>query len=517
MRRLCRALLWIAQCLVLAAPLAAQPSDSSLPSDLPSVRQVPGAAVPFDRPRDSIIGGRPGAQRPRVPITTRPGAGGQPRPSLPAPGTPNSAWRPAAVPDAWAVLFEVDEEGPAGGLTWDAAVDRLVRANISLRAKALDIPQAQADVLTAGMHANPIVYFDRQLIGYKPYNAASNPGGPSQYDLNVAYPVDLSRKRQARIDVACSAQRVVEALYQDAVRIEIDHLARAYVDVLSAQLALGTIQDGVERIDVIWQQHVRAPLADKREEELQRRQILLQKHTLQLAVTDAESALRAARRNLGLLLSLSPQQSARLELRGSIRDKAPPPPPLDKLVSAAMANRPDLAAFRLGVRRAGADVQLAKANALPDVYLLYQPFTYQDNSPFNAPSSRSWAAGATVVLPLFDRNQGNIRRAQANVDQSKLEYEALAERARAEVEAAYEEYQSTLQGIRQVEQDLVPDIEKTLGESLKNFRAGKLDATNYLYSLRDLDDLGRQYRELLVRHRRAMLSLNSAVGVRVLP
>lgn len=85
---------------------------------------------------------------------------------------------------------------------------------------------------------------------------------------------------------------------------------------------------------------------------------------------------------------------------------APPPPPVDQLVAWAMGNRPDLAAYRLGLTRAQADVRLSQANRLPDVFGLYQPFTYQDNAPFKMPSSRSWAAGVTVTLPIFDRNQG---------------------------------------------------------------------------------------------------------------
>lgn len=519
MRRPGRVLALVAIHLAWTLRLCAQAPPGALPSaGLLQDRPAPGEHRAYDKPRhDAILGGRPGSQRPRVPINTRPGGVSGKVPHLPAPTQGGFPSRAAAVPDAWAILFEIDEQGPPQGLMWEQAVERLVHNSIVLRARALDIPQAQADVLTAGMHANPIVYFDRQLIGYQPYNTTTNPGGPSQYDLNVAYPVDLSHKRQARVDVACSAQRVVEALYQDAVRQEVDHLARAYVDVLAAQLALRTIEDGLGRIDLIYQQHVAGEHPDAHEAECQRRQIMLQRHTLNLARIEAESVLRGSKRNLALVLNLSTERSAALELRGSVRDKAPPPPPLAQLMVTALANRPDLAAYRLGARRAGADVRLSKANVLPDVYLLYQPFTYQDNSPFNAPSSRSWAAGATVVVPLFDRNQGNIRRAGLNAQQSRLEAQAIEQRVRADVEAAYDEYQSTRQGIQQIEQRLVPDIHESLGESLKKFRDGQLDAASYLYALRDLDDLGRQYRELLIRHRRSMLALNTAVGVRVLP
>ena len=171
----------------------------------------------------------------------------------------------------------------------------------------------------------------------------------------------------------------------------------------------------------------------------------------------------------------------------------------------------------MGLERAGADVRLSKANRLPDVYMLYQPFTYQDNSPFNSPSSRSWAAGATVILPIFDRNQGNIRKAQVNVDQTRLEVQAIERRVSSEVENALEDYVATRRSIEQFEHDLLPEAEKMRSEYFEHFRDGTLDAVDYMSSMRKLDELGRQYRDLLIRHRRAMLNLNTAVGLRVCP
>lgn len=51
----------------------------------------------------------------------------------------------------------------------------------------------------------------------------------------------------------------------------------------------------------------------------------------------------------------------------------------------------------------------------------------------------------------------------------------------------------------------------------KLFHDGSLDAGTYFSVRRDLDDLGKQYRDLLIRHRRSMLDINTAVGMWVLP
>lgn len=521
MRPLCHALLAlmiVAFDLCLATSASAQEgAQEVIPGGAPVERLPPGAHSPYDnQPGGSTIGGRPGSLRPRVPINRRPGGLATFGPGLPALPVPEAATRTIPVPNSWSILLEIKDQGPPAGLTWDQAMDRLVAASIALRAKSLDIPQAQADVLTAGMHANPVVYFDTQLIPYRPYNAVTNPGGPTQYDLNVAYPLDLSGKRQARVEVASAAQRVVEALYQDAVRQEIDRLGSAYIDALAARLAVRTIQGGLARIDEI-KRRAAEEKRDPREAEALRRQIQIQRQTIALALVDAEGSWRNSQRTLSMMLNLPRDGIPRLELRGTLEDMTPPPPPVQNLVSSALANRPDLVAYRLGLQRAEADVRLSRANRLPDVYALYQPFTYQDNSPFNAPSSRAWAAGATVTVPLFDRNQGNIRRAQVNVEQSQLELQALELRVTTEVEGAYDDYLSTQLGLRQIEAEVLPDIEKTLGESLQKFQQGTLDSASYLGLRRDLDDLGRQYRELLIRHRRSMLAVNTAVGIRVFP
>jgi hypothetical protein len=135
-------------------------------------------------------------------MNARPRDPGQIAPQLgPAPA-PEAVPLPPLTNNSWSVLFEIKDEGPPNGLTLEQAMNRLVSATIALRAKSLDIPQADADVLTAGLHANPVVYADGQLVPYKHYSSASNPGGPTEYDLNVAYrrsPGCWTRRREGSL------------------------------------------------------------------------------------------------------------------------------------------------------------------------------------------------------------------------------------------------------------------------------------------------------------------------------
>ena len=197
----------------------------------------------------SILGTRPGAGSPRVPAgITEPG-GGRVRP-LPEIG-PLAPLEPTALPAFGPLsLPTTEDEGPPGGLTLDEAIGRVVAANIELRAKALEIPQARADVLTAGLRGNPLIYADSQLIPYGGYSD-KRPGGPTQYDINITQPFDISGKRKARTEVACQALKVLEAQFQDAVRQQVGLLNNAFVDALAARETVRFARASVEGFEQV--------------------------------------------------------------------------------------------------------------------------------------------------------------------------------------------------------------------------------------------------------------------------
>ena len=86
---------------------------------------------------------------------------------------------------------------------------------------------------------------------------------------------------------------------------------------------------------------------------------------------------------------------------------------------------------------AEANVRLQRANRFSDAYLLYQPFTFQNNAPLGTQSGTSWALGITIPLPIYNRNQGNIERARINVGQSqRTQLEFLERRVMTEVQQA---------------------------------------------------------------------------------
>lgn len=466
-----------------------------------------------------FVGSGAGQGSPRVPTSiTLPGSIEVTRPpssALRAPAAEPLTDLPVFGPLNLPTLETADEEGPPEGLTLDAAIEQLVTANLELRARALELPQGDADILTAGLRSNPFLYYDTQLIPYGKFND-QKPGGQTQYDLNVTMPLDLSRKRRARVRVAVQARRVLEAQYQDSVRLMISQLYVAYVDALAARETVRYAQasvDNFEKLVQLTQQLYEK--GNRTSADLSR--VKVKRSAALVGLEDSQVFYRKAKQKLVGMLDLAIEDPDQLELRGLLKPSVPELPEYPILVDMAYASRPDLQAFRIGTERAYEEVRLSMANRFSDVYLLYQPYTAQDNRPEGKPVANSWAIGVTVPLPIFNRNQGNIARARINVDQTRIETAALERRVKTEVFDAFEEYRISSKALERIEDEILPMAEKVRTDTLTLFSSGELEFNDFVAAQREYNDVVRQYRDSLARHRQAALALNTAVGCRIMP
>jgi cobalt-zinc-cadmium efflux system outer membrane protein len=465
--------------------------------------------------QDRPLGGRPGPSTSRAPISS---LNPSPRPVREeVVRFRPQVLEPASVPRYGELELPESAAAPAppGALTLDDAIEQLLRQNLNLIALRHEIPMAQADVLTASLRANPVFYADTQLVPYGRYDPKS-PGGPTQYDVNITYPLDVSRKRQARTISAEKAKKATEAQLQDAVRLQIDNLYTAYVDVVAAEETLRFSRTYAEGITQILNLN-RELLKRGQVTEATTDAIQTQVDQASLQVREATRAVGRTTRTLAQVLNVPRSEAMSIRVRDTLRDDRELPQSAQTLVETALSSRPDLLAFRFGVQRASADVRLALANRFSDVYLLAQPYTYQDNRPFGLKSPTSWALGVTVPLPVYNRNQGNLERAKINVSQTRVELAALERQVADEVDEAIREFELSREAILEFERRILRASRRVRDSAYRRFQGGETGAFEFLEAQRAHTEVVRQYFDALVRHRRSMLDLNTAVGVRVLP
>jgi len=182
----------------------------------------------------------------------------------------------------------------------------------------------------------------------------------------------------------------------------------------------------------------------------------------------------------------------------SLRPLAPAAPAVRDevgLVEIALSSRPDLQAARLREALAEAGVDLARSQAVPNltgsVRYAREPVVSRLAS---ATQRRAFDRenvldfGISIPLPLWNREQGNIREASSKVIQAKAERAALENAIRAEVATASRRYQSASRTLDLIRTGVVNETQAGFTITQLAYRLGDMRLLDVLVQQRSLVD-----------------------------
>jgi len=464
------------------------------------VQRLPPVSDNFARSRDPLAA----ASDPIATASARPRAEVIPVPAPIAPAT-LPAGGPLDVPS-------LDDPGPVNGLTLDDAINLAIERNRSLQSRFQEIRKADADLLTAGLRGNPYVFGSIDSVPYGSYSP-ERPGEPG-YALTVIQPFDINNKRGHRIIAAERAKSVTHAQYQEAVRLEIDALYTLYTDVLAARETIRYVDASIAGLHELRTTVARLVKGEELSS-LELERIELQIEAAEIAKAEAAASLVAAKRRLALDLVLPSPDDVPLDIRAALHTDTAAIPPTEELVQLARQHRPDLRAFLLGTQRASAEVQLAVKERYPDVFVLYTPWGAVDNTALGEQNATSWGISGMASVPLFNRNQGNIRRAETSRSQAATELDQIGRQIETEVRQVATEVDVARKRAERLETTILPRARRIRDMTLDQVRSGQADMLTYIQAQREYVDVVRQYRDALLDLRRAALRINTAVGIRL--
>jgi outer membrane protein, heavy metal efflux system len=369
---------------------------------------------------------------------------------------------------------------PLNRVSLDQALQLALKQSPTLMAQQAALFATKAGETTAALRPNPTMNFLAEQL--QPGQSQQD----AQYTVSVGQPIELGGKRQRRIDSARAATQVATYQLDDARRQVVLQVKSAFAGVLIArqQLALAEANlktlDDTERI-----QGLRAEKGDISELELLRIQV--QRFTFARDAADARQALAAARIALRTAAG-SVNIAEDFEVVGDLDFKDVS---LDRalLVQRALDNRPDLRAADADRLRARADHRLARANAWWDIT---PQLEYQRIGPDN-----TIGVGLSFPLRIFDRNQGEIARTQAEITRVDAVREATALQVLAALDT---DRQAAL-----IQRERVISLRDVYLPKATRAR----DTVEYAYrrggqSLLDFLDAQRSYRETALAHLQAL-------------
>jgi cobalt-zinc-cadmium efflux system outer membrane protein len=447
--------------------------------------------------------------------------------SPPAPGTTATSAAPNRVtaghesvapsPNARATNSDDKDENnrPRQKITLPMAVEMCVNSNFRVLAGAERVRMAEGDLVTSSLIPNPALFADYQLVPLQHVDV-TNQLGPPQWDALVTLPVDwlLFGKRLAAMRAARLGVEVSTADYANVFRLQVAQAVDAFYEVLADDAYFKLAERHLEQLTGL--EKLTLELArNKKVGDAEVDRIKLAVHEAVLERHDRELALELAKARLRPLLGRT-AADPHYEVEGTLTVAAVvPPPTLEEAIALAEAHRPDLLAGRRGIEQATAVVDLERRRAKPQMAL--QPgWTYQNQRYVNGFRNGSMLdVGVSSALPLTDRNQGNIRKAQAYLRERQFAYQGDRADALADVEAAVASYADAVEHLTQF------NTPETL-KAARDLRAG-MEAAYRAGDRRliELLDAQKAYRDRLAHviefesdYWRALNKLNAAVGLR---
>ncbi len=157
------------------------------------------------------------------------------------------------------------------------------------------------------------------------------------------------------------------------------------------------------------------------------------------ALLVAKAALRAAMGRYG------PEPD--FAVPGDLNVPAPVVPPQpEQALTVAESTRPDIISLRRKVAKAEADLTVQHRNAYPAVSAMWG-FSEQYQKSQGFPDVPSYDVNIIANVPLFDRNQGNIRKAESTLSQNGANLEAQLVALRAEIVQDVEQYATAYRNV----------------------------------------------------------------------
>jgi len=286
---------------------------------------------------------------------------------------------------------------------FDDVIDICFQMNPRTALDWQEVAAARADRTAAGAWPNPTVTYTN---AYQP-GELTNFSSHRAHEVGTAFPLLLGGQRRARIEAAEQGLFAAEARVKAAATNRAVEAGAAYIAILVAQEKVSLLQGRqkeVARLRSVVKGRQQSGMAS--EYDLMR--IEVEGATWQTELGEAKADLSAKQAQLASILGVA---NWRPRGAGKLR-----PWPITALqgLDEYVIEHPSVTAARRDERFARATVETARREQFPDVSLTTD--TFWTDRPFGATAS----VGVSVEIPIFDRREGAVQKAEAEARSAYL-------------------------------------------------------------------------------------------------
>lgn len=393
--------------------------------------------------------------------------------------------------ERFATRSEHTDRQPRTPLTLEDLESLALANNPTLVQAHAQLEGARAAALQAGLYHNPILGYVGEQMGVRG-TAGETQGGFVQQRIDTAGKLKLSRaKYQARSDVTESLALVQQYRVLNDVRIHYYQTLGAEQLVNIHRQLLKSAEDNL----VTTREMLNVGQANQADLHLAKAELEQQRLDLMMAENDYQLAWQRLTAIVGL------QNQPPAPLAGPL-DGETLPINWETAVARLVAESPELAAAQTKVGEDQITVQRERVQPIPDIFvagLVGKNFESGDTTA---------SATAFIEIPLFDRNQGTIRQAEADLARSRGEVRRLELILRRRLAEQYRRYQTASQHVRAYQEAILPETRAAYRARLQAYQEGRETWPNVLAVQRNYFLLQSNYVKNLVAWREAEVAIN---------
>jgi cobalt-zinc-cadmium efflux system outer membrane protein len=394
-------------------------------------------------------------------------------------------------------------------VTLEQAIQEAMAKNLDLAAERLNVTVAEAREITAKLRPNPVLTISGQTLNvFGAEYSPNTPFGPNQLNVHTDVPFERAHKREQRIGVALADKSLAELGVREVMRQVISSVQNAFVDVQQAKNNLALAEENLQSLNgVVSVNQARLNGGDLAQVELERSRVAaLQYRT---AVQQAQLQLEQAKTQLQYLMGRT-QYVTDFDITGDLRRDALTQS-MPEIGQMALTARPDYLSGVQSQARSQADLRLQIANGKVD-YVIGAEYTRQ----------AAWGIAASSMgfyysmpLPVFNRNQGEIARAQREINLAAARRTALEASINNEVAKAYRQYSVSRQLLSDVETNMLAPARNVRDTMEYSYRRGEATLVEFLDAQRAFNDSMQTFNDARANYARSLYLIDTVSAATV--
>lgn len=344
--------------------------------------------------------------------------------------------------------------------------------NLELIAERYNIEMAEAEVIQAKLFENPVISLEQNV-----YNRLNGKyfdmGKEGEAVVEIEQLIYIAGQRNKRVRVEKLNKEMAVHQFEEVLRTLKSELNSKFIELYYTEKSLSIYDKEIEYLqqllEVMKEQNDKGNISLLEKSRIQA--LLL---SLQQERNETSNQLISLQGDMKLLLGLNASETFEPVFDESVLKQIDITSIPFIELNNRLAERPDLKMARTNIQASRANVSLQKSLAFPEVSL---KGSYDRAGNF---CDNYFAIGLSISIPVFNRNQGNIKSARLSVLQNTSREELTRKQAEKELFTSYARLEKAVKLYNSSNYELERDFETIIDGVNTNFRKRNISLLEFI-------------------------------------